>query len=332
MRRRMRAVLLMSALMSGCGNAAGEEQPPRAQDSSGIPAQGSVRVPEEIGEIPAGYFDEAEQAGELVDLYYDTWESFTYEEKKTPLQKHAVVYLPYGYSEEKEYDVFYLMHGGWSDENAMLGSPQSPSPLKNVVDHMIQEGQIRPLILVCPTYNNTNRNGRDSDDYARSMQLTDNYHRELLQDLMPAVEGTYSTYAQNASPQDFRDSRDHRGFGGFSMGAVAAWHTFQYCLDDFRYFLPMSCGTSLDDARIWRSAESRDPSDYFVFVLTGTEDFAYSYEERRTDAMAESACFISVDEDPSGNFAFRVKEGSSHNGRAAMEYLYNGLMAFFPGR
>ncbi len=25
----------------------------------------------------------------------------------------AIVYLPYEYSEDKQYNVFYLMHGGW---------------------------------------------------------------------------------------------------------------------------------------------------------------------------------------------------------------------------
>ena len=161
------------------------------------------------------------------------------------------------------------------------------------------------------------------------MQLTKNYPNELINDLIPAVEGTYSTYAASVSKDDLIASRDHRGFGGFSMGSVATWRTFQYGLDYFRYFLPLSCGTSLNDEEIFAAAEGHDPDDYFVFVMTGTDDFAYSYDKGRTDLMRTSEYFSDVDDNGTGNFAFRVKEGYSHDGIAAMEYTYNGLVWFW---
>ncbi len=284
--------------------------------------------PQELKMIPEEYFQAADQQGTLMDLYYDTYESFSYNEKSEPLQKHAVVYLPYGYSKDQKYDVFYLMHGGWGDETQTLGTPNSPSSFKNVIDHAVAAGEMRPLIIVCPTYNNTNENGQDSANFSLAMQLTENYPNELINDLIPAVEGTYSTYAASTSKDDLIASRDHRGFGGFSMGSVATWRTFQYALDYFHYFLPMSCGTSLNEEEIFTAAEGRDPDDYFVFVMTGTEDFAYSYDTGRTDLMKTSRYFSDVDDNGTGNFAFRVKEGYSHSGIAAMEYTYNGLMWF----
>jgi hypothetical protein len=285
--------------------------------------------PQELKIIPEEYFQAAEQQGTLADLYYDTYESFSYNEKSEPLQKHAVVYLPYGYSKDQQYDVFYLMHGGWGDETRTLGTPQSPSAFKNVIDHAIAAGEMRPLIIVCPTYNNTNKNGLDSANFSLAMQLTENYHNELINDLIPAVEGTYSTYAASVGKDDLIASRDHRGFGGFSMGSVATWRTFQYGLDYFHYFLPMSCGTSLNEEEIFAAAEEHDPDDYFVFVMTGTEDFAYSYDTGRTDLMRASKYFLDVDSKGIVNFAFRVKEGYSHGGIAAMEYTYNGLIWFW---
>lgn len=62
---------------------------------------GSGAIPQELSEIPSGYYAEAEERGTLVELYYDTYESFSYEEGTQPLKKRAIVYLPYGYSEEK---------------------------------------------------------------------------------------------------------------------------------------------------------------------------------------------------------------------------------------
>ena len=87
-------------------------------------------VPQELKMIPEEYYQAADQQGTLTDLYYDTYESFSYNEKSKPLQKHAVVYLPYGYSKDQKYDVFYLMHGGWGDETMTLGTPKSPSSLR----------------------------------------------------------------------------------------------------------------------------------------------------------------------------------------------------------
>ena len=69
-------------------------------------------IPAELEEIPAAYFQPAEQAGTMVRLDYTTWESFTYEEKTHQLNKTAWVYLPYGYSDDNTYNVFYFMHGG----------------------------------------------------------------------------------------------------------------------------------------------------------------------------------------------------------------------------
>jgi enterochelin esterase-like enzyme len=248
-------------------------------------------IPQELKNIPEEYYQAADQQGTLTDLYYDTYESFSYNEKSKPLQKHAVVYLPYGYSKDQKYDVFYLMHGGGGDETMTLGTPIRPSSFKNTIDHAVAAGEMRPLIIVCPTYNNTNKNGRDSANFSLAMQLTENYHNELINDLIPAVEGTYSTYAASTSKDDLIASRDHRGFGGFSMGSVATWRTFQYGLDYFHYFLPMSCGTSLNDEEIFAAAEGHDPDDYFVFVMTGTDDFAYSYDKGRTDLMRASKYF-----------------------------------------
>lgn len=139
----------------------------------------SVTIPDVINEIPESYFNDSDQPGTLADLYYDTWESFTYEEQGERLTKHAIVYLPYGYDENQQYDVFYLMHGGWNNENTTLGTADQPGVFKNVIDHAIANGEIRPLIIVCPTYNNTNVNGQDSDNFSLALRLTDQFHNEL---------------------------------------------------------------------------------------------------------------------------------------------------------
>jgi enterochelin esterase-like enzyme len=284
-------------------------------------------IPQELATIPQGYYSPSKQQGTLVELNYDTYESKTYDQKTQVLQKRAIIYLPYGYSEAKQYNVFYLMHGGWGNEAATLGTPDNPNAFKNVIDNSIANGEFEPLIIVCPTYNNTSP--EDSGNFSLALELNQNYHNELLNDLVPAVESKYSTYAESTTPEGLMDARDHRGFGGFSMGSVATWRTFQYGLDYFRYFLPMSCGTGLTDEAIYDAAASRDQSDFFVWVITGTEDFAYSYDNNRVEMMRNSPYFTESDDERDGNFTYRVKEGYDHGGVAALEYTYNGLRWFW---
>ena len=279
-------------------------------------------IPSEIQEIPEGYYSKANEQGTLVEFKYNTYENFSYEEHSKKLEKRAIVYLPYGYDESKQYEIFYLMHGGWSNETTTLGTPDRPSNFKNVIDNSIENGDFKPLIIVCPTYNN--ESSQDSSDFSLAMRLNRGFYNELLNDLIPSVEGTYSTFANSTSKEDLIASREHRGFGGFSMGSVATWRTFEHGLDYFKYFLPMSCGTSLDDENIWKSAENYDNNDYFVFIMTGTEDFAYSYVNDRVAKMRENKNF-----EENKNFIYRVKEGYTHGGVSANEYTYNGLKFFY---
>lgn len=292
------------------------------------------RFPEELALIPQGYFTEAEKQGTLVELSYDTFESMTYAQESTVLHKRAIVYLPYGYSEDMQYNVFYLMHGGWSDETAYLGTPDDPSGFKNVLDHGMEEGKIQQMIVVCPTYNN--ESGQDSWDYSLAIRLTDNYHNELVNDLIPAVEGTYSTYAENTTLEGIQASRDHRAFCGFSMGSVATWRIFQYCLDYFRYFMPSSGNLTSDGeymASIVRDS-GHEWNDFFIFAASGTEDFAYSAFKDQIEAMADvsDGTFRYADNETEGNLYFLEQEGGVHDGSFAIEYFYNGLCWIWKGR
>lgn len=284
------------------------------------------RFPASLTSIPDSYLTEAKQQGTLQDLYYNTYESFSYDEKSQKLQKHAVVYLPYGYDESKKYPVFYLMHGGWSNEYTYLGSPDEPHGMKHILDHGIANGEIQPMIVVCPTYNNTSP--EDSGDYSLALRLTDNYHNELINDLIPAVEGKYSTYAEDTTSEAIAASRDYRAFCGFSMGSMATWRTFEHSLDYFRYFMPSSGGpaASTETYESVIKDSGHDWDDFFIFAASGTNDFAYSGFKNGIDAMRESnsGLFRFADNEAEGNLYYLESDGD-HSGYYAMLYFYNGL-------
>lgn len=343
-------IALLVCMLTACGmsgDGAGDSAPssdgktesttePSDMDNTTNPSENnklSGRVPNELEYIPTGYTSPAEHAGTLNKITYDTWESFTYEQRSQKLTKEAWVYLPYGYTEEQKYNVMYLSHGGWSNETTVMGTDTNPHSFKHVIDHAIEDGKIKPLIIVLPTYNNTSKN--DSGDYGLALQLTDQFHNELVNDLIPAVEGEYSTYAEDTTPEGLAASRDHRGFGGFSMGSVNTWCTFRYCLDYFRYFMPMSGSYGMNGKAMAETvrASGYTADDFFIFSASGTNDFAYSAFKSQIMSMAnESDGFFRLAKtETDGNLSFLVREGYSHDGRASEEYTYNGLRFFWNG-
>ncbi|MFQ9667634.1 alpha/beta hydrolase [Thomasclavelia spiroformis] len=288
-------------------------------------------IPDELEYIPDSYKQPATQQGTLNKLTYQTWESFTYENHTQRLTKDAWVYLPYGYLQDQQYNIFYHSHGGWSNETTLMGTDRNSTYFKNVIDHAIEDGKMQPMILVFPTYNNTSES--DSGDYSLALELTDQFHNELISDLIPAVESKYSTYAKDTTLEGLKESRDHRGFGGFSMGSVNTWCTFRYCLDYFRYFMPMSGSYSTDGDYMAQLVKEQGykPEDFFIFAASGSDDFAYSSFRSQIMAMenASDNTFRFGTSESNGNLAFLVREGYSHDATANYEYMYNGLCFFW---
>lgn len=347
-RMKIAAILLLLCFLTACGTgpAAKEDavtdieqsaSESAAEGGSHMDSEGghlSGTVPEELEYIPEGYKQPSEHPGTLEKLTYQTWESFSYEEQTQKLKKEAWVYLPYGYSEEQKYNVFYLSHGGWSNETTVMGTDRNPRDFKNVIDNAIENGEIQPLIIVLPTYNNTS--GSDSGDYSLALQLTDQFHNELVNDLIPAVESKYSTYAENTDLKGLAASRDHRGFGGFSMGSVNTWCTFRYALDYFRYFMPMSGSYTTDGEYMAELVKQsgHEWDDFFIFSASGTDDFAYSAFKAQISAMGNvgDGTFRFANNEGEGNLAYLEREGYVHDGIASDEYTYNGLRFFWNGK
>ena len=340
MNKKIFIILVLTMIMlcvSACGKTDNKEQS-SVNNTSNISntqsANLSGTVPDELEYIPDGYENPATQQGTLNKLTYDTWESFSYEQKSNKITKEAWVYLPYGYTDEEEYNVFYLSHGGWSNETTLMGTDDNQKSFKNVIYNAIQDGNIKPLIIVLPTYNNTSEN--DSSDYSLAIQLTNQFHNELVNDLIPAVESKYSTYAKDTTPQGLKESRDHRAFGGFSMGSVNTWNTFRYCLDYFRYFMPMSGSYTTDGEYMADLVRQQGYSsqDFFIFAASGTDDFAYSAFKAQIMAMANNSggMFKLAKNESEGNMSFLEREGYKHDAKATDEYTYNGLRFFWNGQ
>ena len=90
-------------------------------------------------ETPQG-FDELSVAGEGW-----TRQTVTYPSKTTGADRLCHVILPSGYSAEKTYPVFYLLHGIGGDHNEWLGG----NPLE-IISNLVTTGEATEMIVVIP--------------------------------------------------------------------------------------------------------------------------------------------------------------------------------------
>ncbi len=282
-------------------------------------------------DAPESYFRPCENGGTMTRIEY---KSSSYTDNPFEINKDALIYLPHGYeSSERDYNVFYLIHGGGGDSNEVFGGIEARTPLKNLLDNMIAEGVIDPLIVVAPTfyYKGTDSAKRSTPD---ARLLTQNFDKDCVRDLIPAVESSFRV----------KSGREHRAFGGFSMGSEATWNIFSKCLDEVKYFLPMSgdCWAvvlqgglqetekTVDylEASVKNSAVATD--DFCIYAATGDCDIAYGPMNtmlvemaRRTDVFRFSDTF------ENGNVIYTLAEGGIHTYGYCNHYIYGALPLFF---
>ena len=236
------------------------------------------RAQHTVWEVPARFDSvESDQPGTVEELFYDTK---AYGTDSRSLQKSALVYLPYGYDEAKQYNILYLMHGTGDDQYYWLRTYEYN---KTMLDNMIAHGDIEPLIVVTPTF-------YVEDDFKDTGldPLTYSFREELRNDLMPAVESKYATYAESIDEAGFAASREHRAFAGLSRGAVTTFHSaFCGSLDYFAWFATFS--GSRTDADYFRehiqSEEFAELPIRYLYGTSGVFDFALPRQEQDVSAL-----------------------------------------------
>ena len=335
--------LLLIITLAACAGIQAQTQEPTKQndieESSGdTKAPSDVTSPEnkEAMEqtgytvaVPSSYKTASDHPGTVTRLDYD---SKDYVGDGAAITKTAYVYTPYGYDENDEdtrYNIVYLMHG-WGGH---AGEYFEYTSTKNMFDHLIKNGDIPPVIIVSATFYNENSN----TDFSGSIAEFRQFHRDFEENLMPAVEGRFHTYAKSVSDEDLKASRDHRAFGGFSLGSVTTWLQFCYDTDYIRYFLPMSGSCwyygTYGDFQIERNVDfieqlvkdnNLDERGYFIYHAVGTQDAVKSQSIDMAEEMLDRPDVFTPE-----HYMFHLKDGGYHDFDAVQEYLYNALPFFF---
>jgi enterochelin esterase-like enzyme len=130
-------------------------------------------------------------------------ETIEYDSTTVGIKRKAQVYLPPGYSAENKYPVLYLLHGIGGDEREWTRGGAA----NVILDNLYADKKAVPMIVVLP-------NGRASKDLTprdpipRQSPAFAAFERDLLDDLIPFIEKTYSVKAD----------RESRALAGLSMG------------------------------------------------------------------------------------------------------------------
>jgi endo-1,4-beta-xylanase len=244
------------------------------------------------------------------------------------------IYLPYGYDENgtERYNIIYFLHGTNETQSSLIGDEK----VKNAIDNMIEVGIVKPFIMVCPTYY--------CDYETRAIDMTAFSQKEMRNDIMPAVESAYRTYAETADEAGFIASRDHRAFCGYSRGCYACWHQFFNNLDLARWFMPFSANISgpaemtlampveeqMDMIKDALAAQADYKDDFFIYAACGGKrDDMYAVMQDLISAMIADTDDFSFGTDPAVNNLYYSISNEIHQTLMTRFYLYNAFDVVF---
>jgi enterochelin esterase-like enzyme len=197
-----------------------DEQP--ASETFPVPPQGFDKVREGIDK------------GKLERVDYDA------PAVSEGLKRWMEVYTPPGYSNDKKYPVLYLLHGiGGNETHEWTGHGRNQGGAAILLDNLIADKKIEPMIVVFPNGNATTNPAAGGDTARRGAEAAaapaagggnnnagaggggrgrgmlsggwgKDFENDLLKDIVPYVESHYSAYTD---PQ-------HRALAGLSMGGM----------------------------------------------------------------------------------------------------------------
>lgn len=357
MKQRIAALLCACGLLlTGCG--AQQAQPaPTAQPSP--TAQPVIQdYPWEFawqeGDIEA-LKTPCERQGTVVTVEYDT-PAYAVNDllgKDETLHKRLRVYLPYGYDESRQYNVLYLLHGtkypgdGEMEEYWLDQWGEQTLP---VLDNMIDQGLCEPVIVVTPTYysrvegcplgseqveelarrlDDRHISGQGKGDDREQNIWPQYFGQELRNNIIPAVEGKFSTYAGgDTGEESLIASRDHRAFAGLSRGSMTVCRSgLTQNADIIAWFGSYSgAWQEFDTMKEALEGEFAAYPIRFWYNGNGVGDFALPNHEEFRDLTLEQLGDRFVDGE---NYAFVTLTDGAHRYESWIADLYNSLLVFF---
>lgn len=210
------------------------------------------------------------------NIQHGKLDTFAYQSKTVGNKRKAIVYTPPGFSKSKKYPVLYLLHGIGGDEKEWLngGQPQV------ILDNLYAEGKIEPMIVVMP-------NGRAmKDDRAVGnvfdsikVQAFANFEKDLLNDLIPAIEKRYPVLKD----------REQRAIAGLSMGGGQSLNFGLGNLDKFAWVGGFSSAPNTKPPQeLVPDPEAARQKLKLLFISCGASDGLVNFSRRTHEYLAKN--------------------------------------------
>ena len=201
--------------------------------------------------------EEIEGSTSIPDYYYsDCPENGISIKKEYAFNHYILVYKPYNYDKNKQYDVLILLNGKNGSAYDLLSKNQLTNngkiKIRNIYDWLIYENKMKPILIVTTDAEEVN-----TRDIRRIIEyITEKYN--------------IYTYA-NTNIAD----KNHIWLGGLSLGCNKTLANILYNTDVIGNFLLFSGSRQFDDVlRILESNENKKPINT-LYVGCGKKDAAY---------------------------------------------------------
>ena len=237
-------------------------------------------------------------------------ETVEYDSTTVGIKRKVSIYTPPGYTKDKKYPVFYLLHGIGGDENEW---PRGGVP-SVILDNLTADKKLVPMIVVMP-------NGRASKEltarspFAQQSPAFAAFEDDLLKDLIPFVETRYSVKAD----------RESRALAGLSMGGGQSLNFGLGNLDTFAWVGGFSSAPNTRrPAELIKDHAEAAKKLKLLYVACGDKDGLMRISEGVHKMLDEKKV----------PHEYRVIPGGAHDFKVWKSDLYHFAQAIFrePGR
>jgi len=223
-------------------------------------------------------------------------ERIEYDSSVVDGKRPAMVYMPPGYSTDRQYPVLYLLHGIGGNETHWT----TPGMADAILDKLIAAGKAEPMIVVMPNgrasnepetlFGGGNRGGARAGGAAPGgragggrggmgveFEAYAAFERELIDDLIPYIEANYAVDSD----------REQRALAGLSMGGGQSLNFGLGNLDVFAYVGGFSSApNTLPPAELVPDPGRAAAALNLLWVSCGDEDGLFNISEGVHDYLA----------------------------------------------
>jgi enterochelin esterase-like enzyme len=196
----------------------------------------------------------------------------TYYSTTVGVDRQTLIYTPPNYSEDKKYNVLYLLHGIGGDEREWYsyGSPQ------NILDNLYDDQKLEQMIVVFPNGRAMVNDDAGGDIFdPEKVEAFETFEFDLLNDLIPFIDSNYPVLT----------GRENRALAGLSMGGGQSLNFGLAHLDTFAYvgafsaapntkppaqLVPNPAATADSILQLWISCGTNDG---LLFISQQTHDY-----------------------------------------------------------